>query len=214
MATSRARPSRLDLKKRHVTQLTFSALREWSERYTDQYQFLDDQHDDFIFTSYASRGNSYNLSAGIIRRTLNEEDGIFISVTYEVVPPQETVYQKDSKGEAEFWERVEVLQEEGFVRCSVQFEFESIDDTKLWFPLPSRVGGSTHSPELYEIRGVRGALVPLENAADGYEFTLDRPEGTDVYLSVVFWLRVPVTTSLGTLVLSRAVEIAARLTGA
>jgi hypothetical protein len=91
-----------------------------------------------------------------------------------------------------------------------------MDASTMWFPLPSRIGGTSDSPELFEIRGIRGVKLTDEDAGAHdweYWFTIDRPEGEEVVVDLHFDQRTRFTQELPTLALERGREIAQRLLG-
>ena len=210
----RERFSRLDLAKRRATSLTFSALYPWNDQLGDLFGVSDEPGFQMVRTSYTLRGQRYNLSISVLRFEREERRSLFLSANYQPPASEDEAYHRDPTAETNLVKAIESLNENAYTSCTVQFALDAIEEDRLWFPLPSRVGGTEQSRELFEIRGVRGAKIPSQDDQESFQFILDRPEGGTVYLRAEFAMMTRLLPSLGNQILDRASEIATRLAGA
>lgn len=85
----------------------------------------------------------------------------------------------------------------------VTFQFENREPTDLWFPLPVSLSGE--SPEdAFEIRGVRGAKINVQDGETEYTFVLDRSDNEQVVLQAAFTLEGPLIPETPRLLFERA----------
>ena len=114
--------------------------------------------------------------------------------------------------EPEFLEFALSYQEPWTFQCNIEFEFSDVDENTLWFPLPSRIGGTLDSPESFLLTGVRAVRLGDDEAAKPeYNFTLDRRSDGRVFLDLYFPANEIFSRELPSILLERGVTIARQL---
>lgn len=214
-----ARPQlpRLDLPARQAAGLELFIFYPWTERVAE---LFDPMRDGKTFNSrriYSRRKQKHLVAVAVQRIDEAEETGLVVRMNYDASDRVQslTVPREDNR-EEEVLSRLFAIPESPPIGCTMVFQFADVDPTMLWFPLPSRIRGPADAAEIFEIRGVRGVKLAHEDVGVHeweYHFTLERPEGKEVFVSLHFDLNLPFTLDIPAQALERGAEIVQGLAG-
>jgi hypothetical protein len=214
-----ARPvlPRLDLPARQAVGLELFIFYPWTEPLAEHFGPLLEGKAFSSRRTYNRQKRKHLVAVDVRRIEGVEEPGLVVRMNYDASDRVQslTVPREDQREEAVL-SRLLAAPENPPIGCTMAFVFEDVDPDSLWFPLPSRIGGTSDAVDAFEIRGVRG--VKLADAGQGiheweYHFTLDRPTAEEVFVNLHFDLPFPFTLDTPTQALARGAEIAQRLTG-
>jgi hypothetical protein len=207
---------RVDLPKSHARRLFFSTECDSTSACGEVLLPLLGEGDMFVSGSPYTIGRKKHLITARVDRLKDETEEFAIRVSYDATsyPDRVTVPREDQR-EGEFLAQVLQLTEPMDFMCNIEFEFPEAEESALWFPLPSRIGGTTGAAETFEIVGVQAAKLPEETTDElGYYFSLSRvPEGP-VFLDLYFSFSLDITLETPKKILTEGLAIASRLVGA
>lgn len=171
------------------------------------------------FTPYRARdaAKTPHLITAVILDAQGGRESVTVHVRYET----ETSWSRPRSAppaqlrrEDEFWSLVRELGQAEALSCSSSFVFGGREPDDLWFPLPSQFVGEQGPPDVFELRGVRGAKLGSDGTRPAeYTFTIDRPTSGDVFVDVRFHLSKRLDGKLPRLVLDRGARTARALVG-
>ncbi len=116
--------------------------------------------------------------------TNESQPTLFVSIEYSTVPAEieeRRLLPSLARRRVNFSQRLGEAGEARKIYYSTRFRFEADAVVDLWFPLPTPIAERTG---IVEIRGVRGTRFGPSADEPEYDFTLDRPLNSDVYLAV------------------------------
>jgi len=225
MDTRQGRFPRLNLARVDSTEVVIWGFYDWtperSELFSDLLEPLPDgARSAYVsFSEYAPRGGAkvrhYIVAYATRRQRDDEQAPLHLSVRYTLSDPADPVeIPRSLRRESQLAPRLFALGSPSGLWSSVEFHFSKRPSDALWFPLPTRLSGERALPGLFEVRGVRGVkLVDDQSGASEYSFTLDQPQGKDIFVDVRFDMTEVVTPQLPKQVLARAHRIALGLVG-
>jgi hypothetical protein len=137
--------------------------------------------------------------------------GMFYNAANEV---ESLRVPKAEQREAELMYYIISIDQKWSIDCNVEFKLSEVDESALWFPLPSRIGGTKDSSETFLITGVQAEKLRSNNdSAQEYNFFLTRSSEAEVFLDLYFPYEGEFSPELPSHVLSKGVSIAERLIG-
>lgn len=225
MENRQVRLPRLNLARVQATEVVLQVSYDWtperSELFSDLLEPLPDQANGTYvsFSEYAPSGAAkvrHYIIASVMRwQSDDEQASLHLFVRYTLSNPTPPVaIPRSLRRESQLAPRIFALGSASRLWSSVEFRFPKRPSDALWFPLPTRLSGEGTLPGLFEIRGVRGVKLVDEPSGDSeYSFTLDQPQGNDIFVDVRSDMTEPFTPQLPRRILARAHRIALGLVG-
>lgn len=168
----------------------------------------------FSGTPYTSLGKKHLITASVGHPD-GEVDHWVIRIEYDATDfPDEVSVPREDRREAEFLSACVRLSEVLDFSCNTEFRFLEVEDSALWFPLPSEVGGTSDGTGTFLIVGVQAVARPVEALAqEGYGFNLTRSPDWQVGLDLYYRHSQRFAADLPKRVLDRGLSIANQLVG-
>lgn len=208
---------RIDLPRSNVTRMFITAYGAGTPENSDAIRSLLGEADFFVSgTPYVARGKQHLISQ-IIDPENEDEDTpqMQVRIIYDAsdYPDRVSIPRSDQR-ESEFLTHALSMKEPLNFWCNIEFRFPEVDNSELWFPLPSRIGGTDDTAEAFEILGVHAIKMPTESGEDvSYTFYLDLTPDGEVSLDLYFPLVRVFSLDLPKQALNEGLSIARRLVG-
>lgn len=204
---------RLDLPRFNVMRMFITTECDWARDNQEILHSLLDDRGLFVSgTPYTVKGKKHLITARIDRvdaETTRAE--IYISYDATDYPDRVSIPRTDRR-EREFLTHALRLTGIDAFLCNIEFLFADAEDSALWFPLPSQIGGTSDASGTFLIVGVNAVKLPEESSEDmGYGFTLSRDPTGEVFLDLHCPLVRKFTPNLPRHALAEGRAIASRL---